>query len=81
MTRTQIKTPFLCPRLYSRVRVTSVTIQASFSRSQRQCLLKCLNTTGTVTSFDPRWTYPYIVKLDHGTTFAFAKDNLEVLEP
>jgi len=80
-TETRTKLQPLPLRLHSRVRVVSVTIQASCSYSLRQSLLKWLNATGTVINFDPRWTHPYIVKLDNGDSFAFAKDSLEVLEP
>jgi len=68
-------------KVRSRVRVTSVVIRAEYSRSQRRSLLKWLNSTGTVTEFDPLWTLPWRVALDSGEYVAFARDNLEVLEP
>ncbi len=69
------------PKVRSRVRVVSVVIQASDSPGGTDRLLKCLNATGTVVRFDPRWTLPYHVELDDGRFVSFAEDNLEVLEP
>lgn len=68
-------------RIHSRVRVRSVLIQAGYSPVLRQEFLGHLGATGTVTNFDPRWTLPYIVKLDNAGHTAFTEDNLEVLEP
>ena len=68
-------------RVHSRVRVVSVLIHAGCSPVHRQELLTHLDATGTVTNFDPRWTLPYIVKLDNAAHATFAEDNLEVLEP
>lgn len=81
MTETRTKRQPLPLRVNSRVRVVSVVIRAGYSRSQRHSLLKCLNATGTVVSFDPRFTLPCFIRLDDGDYFAFTKDNLEVLEP
>jgi len=64
-----------------RVRVVAVTIRAGYGRYERRRLLKWLNATGTVVSFDPRWTLPWRVRLDNGEYVAFAKESLEVLAP
>jgi len=68
-------------QVHSRVRIISVTVWAHHSDSERRRSLKWLNATGTIVNFDPRWTLPWRVKLDSGEYKAFAKDNLEVLEP
>ena len=77
----QTKVEILPLRLHSRVRVISVRIGASDSSSQRYSLLKCLDTTGTVVGFDPRFTLPWRVKLDDGNFAVFAEENLKALEP
>jgi len=81
MAETQTKLRPLPLRVHSRVRVVSVVIWASYSHSQRDSLLKYLGATGTIVSFDPRWTLPCHVKLDNGNILSCAEDNLEMLEP
>ena len=66
-------------RVHSRVRVATVTIQASNSPGHRQYLLKCLGSTGTIDSFDPRFTLPFRVKLDDRDIAGFAADELEAI--
>ena len=67
-------------RVHSRVRVVSITIRTMDSRALRCNLIQCLGATGTVINFDPRWTLPWRVRLDNDDLFAFAEDNLQVLE-
>jgi len=81
MTEAQTKLRPLPLRVHSRVRVVSVVIRAGYSRYERCCLLKSLDTTGTVIRFDPRWALPFYVSLDNGDHRTFSADNLEVLGP
>jgi len=81
MPETRTKYRSLVLQVHSRVRIVSVIIRAGDGRYERRRLLKWLNATGTVVSFDTRWTLPWRVRLDSGEYVSFAKDNLEVLEP
>ncbi len=78
---TQTRSQPLPLRVHSRVRVVAITIRAWSSQSLRNKLLEHLAATGTVTSFDPRYTLPYRVKFDDGSFLSFAEKSLQVLEP
>ena len=77
----QTKVRPLSLKVHSRVRVVAITIRITESRALRCNLIQCLGATGTVINFDPRLTLPWRVRLDNGDLFAFAENNLEVLEP
>lgn len=79
MTETQTKRQSLPLREQSRVRIVAITIRTRDSRALRCNLIQCLGATGTVINFDPRLTLPWRVRLDNADLFAFAEDNLEVL--
>ena len=77
-TRAKVYVPPL--RVHSRVRVRAIVVWAMDSQSEQRSRLKCLDTTGTVVAWDPRWTLPCYVQLDNGESHRFAPHHLEVLE-